>query len=118
MFAPTRTLWQAITQKQICEDIETHLYPHTGLDFFDQSKINDMNYDHYHLHDPADEEDLPLKWNEAAPCAQQSESFCLCGAACVHDCMFNHLGGICSACGEAPRSNDCWVLAKGSPRVI
>ena len=53
-----------------CQDTETHLYPHTGFDSIDQSKVNDLNYEKYHLHDPADEEDLPLKWNEAAPCAQ------------------------------------------------
>ena len=52
------------------EDIETHFYPHTGFDSFEQSKIDEMNYEHYHLHEPADEEELPLKWHEAAPCAR------------------------------------------------
>jgi hypothetical protein len=61
---------QTNTTKVRREDIETHLYPHTGFDSFDQSKINDMNYEKYHLHDPADEGALPLKWHEAAPCAQ------------------------------------------------
>ena len=52
------------------EDIEAHFWPHTGFDSVAQSKIDEMNYEHYHLHDPADEEELPLKWHEAAPCAQ------------------------------------------------
>ena len=27
-----------------------------------------MNYEHYTLHDPAEESELPLKFDEAAPC--------------------------------------------------
>ena len=51
------------------EDVETHFYPHTGFESFEQSKIEEMNYcEHYHLHPPAEESDLPLKWHEAAPC--------------------------------------------------
>ena len=34
----------------------------------EQSKFDDMNYEHYTLHDPTEESELPLKWNEAAPC--------------------------------------------------
>ena len=34
---------QTNTTKVRREDIETHIYPHTGFDSFDQSKINDMN---------------------------------------------------------------------------
>ena len=54
--------------KAMAKDIETHFYPHTGFDSLEQSKLDEMNYsEHYHLHPPAEESDLPLKWHEAAP---------------------------------------------------
>ena len=58
--------------KAMAKDIQVHIYPHTGLDSFEQAKIDEMNYEHYTLHEPADEDELPLKWHEAAPCAQWS----------------------------------------------
>ena len=54
--------------KAMAKDIECHFHPHKGFDCLEQSKVDDMNYGHYTLHDPAEESELPLKWNEAAPC--------------------------------------------------
>ena len=54
--------------KAMAKDIECHFHPHKGFDCLEQSKVDDMNYEHYTLHDPAEESELPLKWNEAAPC--------------------------------------------------
>ena len=54
--------------KAMAKDVECHFYPHKGFDCLEQSKVDDMNYEHYTLHDPAEESELPLKWNEAAPC--------------------------------------------------
>ena len=55
--------------KAMAKDIECHIHPHKGFDCLEQYKINGMNYEHYTLREPADESDMPLKWNEAAPCA-------------------------------------------------
>ena len=56
--------------KAMAKDVQTHFYPHKGFDELEQSKIDEMNYEHYHVHSPAEESELPLKWHEAAPCAQ------------------------------------------------
>ena len=50
------------------QDIETHLYPHIGVDEITQDKIDEFNYEHYTLHPPSQESDMPLKFHEAAPC--------------------------------------------------
>ena len=55
--------------KAMAKDIECHIHPHKGFDCLEQYKINGMNYEHYTLREPAEESDMPLKWNEAAPCA-------------------------------------------------
>ena len=34
----------------------------------EKSKIEELNYEHYHVNEPAPESDLPLKWSEAQPC--------------------------------------------------
>lgn len=52
----------------MAKDVQTHLFPHTGFDELEQSKIEEMSYEHYHLHAPAEESELPLKWHEACPC--------------------------------------------------
>ena len=56
--------------KAMAKDIEVHFHPPTGFDCWEQYTVNAMNYEHYTLHEPAAESELPLKWNEAAPCAQ------------------------------------------------
>ena len=58
--------------KAMAKDVQTHLWPHAGFDELEQSKIEELNYEHYTLHAPAEESELPLKWNEAAPCALRS----------------------------------------------
>ena len=50
----------------MAKDIETHIFPHTGVKELSQEKIEELNYEHYKVHGPEDE--LPLKWSEAAPC--------------------------------------------------
>ena len=50
------------------QDIETHLYPHVGVDEITQAKIDDFNYEHYSLHPPTQGSEMPLKFHEAAPC--------------------------------------------------
>lgn len=54
--------------KAMAKDVQTHIFLHTNVEEVDQSKIEEMNYEHYHLHAPAEESELPLKWHEAAPC--------------------------------------------------
>ena len=50
----------------MAKDIEAHWYVHNGVDGLEQSNIEEQfNYEHYTVHDPAPERDLPLKWNEA-----------------------------------------------------
>ena len=64
-------LWDdfmVFTSKAMAKRIECHFRPHKGFDCLEQSKLDDMNYEHYTLHDPTEESELPLKWNEAAPC--------------------------------------------------
>ena len=58
--------------KAMAKDIEVHFHPHTGFDCLSQSKLIDMNYGNYTLHEPTEESELPLKWHEAAPCASRS----------------------------------------------
>lgn len=67
--------------KAMAKDIETHFYPHTGFDSFEQSKIDEMTYERYTLHGPAEEEELPLKWHEAAPCIGKRVATCHLTAA-------------------------------------
>ena len=56
--------------KKMAKDIEVHFFPHTGIDEMERSKMEaaELNYEHYHFNDPAEESELPLKWHEAAPC--------------------------------------------------
>ena len=54
--------------KAMAKDIECHFHPHKGVDCLEQSKVDGMNYEHYTLHDQAEECELPLKFYEAAPC--------------------------------------------------
>ena len=54
--------------KAMAKDIELHIFPHTGIDELEQSKMEaELNYEHYHFHAPAEESELPLKWHEACP---------------------------------------------------
>ena len=58
--------WKA---KAMAKDIETHIFAHTGVEELEQEKIEtEMNYEHYKVHEPSPEDELPLKWCEAAPC--------------------------------------------------
>ena len=50
------------------QDIETHLYPHIGVDEITQAKVEEFIYEHYTLHPPSQESDMPLKFHQAAPC--------------------------------------------------
>ena len=51
----------------MAKDIAAHLYPHTDVEGLEQAKIEaELNYEHYTVHDPAQESELPLKWHEAA----------------------------------------------------
>ena len=56
--------------KAMAKDVQTHFYPHKGFDELEQSKVDEMNYEHYHVHSPAEESELQLKFYEAALCAQ------------------------------------------------
>ena len=59
-------VWKA---KAMAKDIETHIFAHVGVDELSQDKIeSEFSYEHYKVHEPLPEEDLPLKWSEAAPC--------------------------------------------------
>ena len=46
---------------------EVHVYPHTSCaELLSQEKFDeDLKYEHYHLHAPAPEKVMPLKWHEA-----------------------------------------------------
>ena len=52
----------------MAKDIETHIFAHVGVDELSQDKIDELNYEHYKVHGPLPEDELPLKWSEAAPC--------------------------------------------------
>ena len=53
----------------MAKDIKTHIFAHTGVDELSQEKIEtELNYEHYKVHEPLSEDELPLKWSEAAPC--------------------------------------------------
>jgi hypothetical protein len=62
--------------KAMAKDIETHFFPHTGIDELDSKIESELNYEHYHFHPPAAEEELPLKWHEAAPCIGKRVATC------------------------------------------
>ena len=36
--------------KAMAKDVQTHIFLHTNVEEVDQSKIEEMNYEHYHLH--------------------------------------------------------------------
>ena len=46
---------------------EVPVHPHTSCaELLSQEKFDeDLNYEHYHLHDPTPEKDMPLNWHEA-----------------------------------------------------
>ena len=68
--------------KAMAKDIEAHLYAHIGVDGLEQSKIEEqLNYEHYTVHDPAQESELPLKWHEAVPCMGKRVATCHLTAA-------------------------------------
>ena len=53
--------------KAMAKDIEIHVHPHTSCaELLTQERFDeDLNYEHYHLHNAAPEGDMPLKWHEA-----------------------------------------------------
>ena len=58
--------WKA---KTMAKDIEAHIFAHMGVNELSQEKIEtEFNYEHYTVHEPLPEDELPLKWSEAAPC--------------------------------------------------
>ena len=67
--------------KAMAKDIEAHLWPHSGIGDLEQAKINDLNYEHYTVHEPAQESELPLKWHEAAPVIGKRVATCHLTAA-------------------------------------
>jgi hypothetical protein len=68
--------------KAMAKDIEAHLYAHIGVDGLEQSKIEEqLNYEHYTMHEPAQESELPLKWHEAVPCMGKRVATCHLTAA-------------------------------------
>lgn len=87
-------LWEdlmVIGCKATAKDVGVHIYPHTGFGCLEQSKIEETNHEHYRLHAPADERDLPLKWSEAAPCTQPLLLVLACArkrGICVHMSYF------------------------------
>ena len=53
----------------MAKDIEAHIFAHMGVNELSQEKIEtEFNYEHYTVHEPLPEDELPLKWSEAAPC--------------------------------------------------
>ena len=74
--------------KAMAKDIETHLFPHTGIDELEQSKIDEFNYEHYHVHAPSEEKDMPLKWHEAAPCIGKRVATCHLNASSETELKF------------------------------
>ncbi len=54
----------------MAKEIEIHVYVHaSAADLISQEKFDeDLNYEHYTVHDATPPKDLPLKWNEAQPC--------------------------------------------------
>ena len=61
--------------KAMAKDIDTHLWPHIGIDELEQSKIEEeLSYNHYTVHAPAQESEMPLKWHEACPCIGKREA--------------------------------------------
>ena len=67
--------------KAMAKDVETHLWVHSGIDELEQAKIDDLNYEHYTVHEPAQESELPLKWHEAAPVIGKRVATCHLTAA-------------------------------------
>ena len=51
----------------MAKDMETHIFAHAGVDELSQDKIEELIYEHYKVHGPLSEDELPLKWSEAAP---------------------------------------------------
>ena len=51
----------------MAKEIEVHVRPHSSCsELLTQEKFDDdLNYEHYTLHGPAPEKDMPLKWHEA-----------------------------------------------------
>ena len=81
----------------MAKDIAAHLYPHTGVEWLEQSKIEaELNYEHYTVHDPAQESQLPLKWHEAAPCMGKRVATC-------------HLTAASDTALKLIRSGDTWA---------
>ena len=53
--------------KQMAKEIEVIIWTHKSVGAFDEDKFKEeTSYEHYTCHLNA--EDMPLKWNEAAPC--------------------------------------------------
>ena len=67
--------------KAMAKDVETHLWPHIGIDELEQAKIDELNYEHYTVHEPAQESEMPLKWTEGAPCIGKRVATCHLTAA-------------------------------------
>ena len=54
----------------------------------EQSKIDEFNYEHYHVHAPSEEKDMPLKWHEAAPCIGKRVATCHLNASSETELKF------------------------------
>lgn len=53
----------------MAKDIEAHIFAHMGVNELSQEKIEtELNYEHFKVHEPLPEDELPLKWSEATPC--------------------------------------------------
>jgi hypothetical protein len=63
----------------MAKDIEAHLYAHIGVDALE--KVDELNYEHYTVHEPAPESEMPLQWHEAAPCMGKRVATCHLTAA-------------------------------------
>ena len=59
----------------MAKEVDVHLFIHTSVAELTQEKFDEgeLNYEHYHFHEPSAEKDMPLKWHEAQPCIGKRE---------------------------------------------